>query len=236
MFKNCSAGELGQYPLLLIGFNALLVYWHRITMLPNGKLVKQALNYQSIDNSFESQWIKTVKYLMSVLGLDAYFQNPEMIKTEAFAKLCLTKLKQKFTEQWHSKLMNTDKLRFYKLFKTNFRREAYLDLVSNFHLRRCITKFRCSDHTLKIETGRHTNLPVDERLCQTCLTKVETEEHFLRWCPKYNVLRFKYFGRPHYFLDWLEILKCKNRMSAYNLGNFLTKAFVLRNKATCPCA
>ena len=169
---------------------------------------------------------------MRDLGLDAYFQNPRIVKTESFAKLCLTKLKEKFTVQWHFKLANTDKLRFYKLFKTNFRREAYLDLVSNFHLRGCITKFRCSDHRLKIETGRHRNLPVDERLCETCVNKVETEEHFLRWCPKYSNLRLKYFGRPHCFLDWLEVLKCENRMSAYNLGNFLTKALVLRDKDT----
>ena len=93
-----------------------------------------------------------------------------------------------------------------------------------------MTKFRISNHTLAIETGRHKNVPAENRFCPTCVTKIETEEHFLRWCPKYKYLRQRYFGSPPCFLDWLEILKCKSKISAYNLGNYITKALVLRSK------
>ena len=40
----------------------------------------------------------------------------------------------------------TNKLRFYSRFKTVFEFEPYLDYVNNFHVRKTIAKFRCSDH------------------------------------------------------------------------------------------
>jgi hypothetical protein len=91
------------------------------------------------------------------------------------------------------------KLRFYKLFKVNFSREPYLDHINCFELRRSVTKFRCSDHRLEIETGRHKNIGnrrvhVEERICQVCKVEVETELHFLLGCPVYSNLRARYFG------------------------------------------
>ena len=230
---NCSnsatLGDLGEYPLMIHGFVSLLKFWHRTVNLPDKLLVKQAMSVQT--DFIQSEWMSTVKFLLGQIGLNAYFENPKMVKTEAFAKICLTKLKEKFIKQWKFKIANTDKLRFYRLFKTEFRREFYLDLISNFQLRRCISKFRCSDHRLEIEVGRHRNIPAESRYCATCVTEIETVEHFLRWCPRYNYLRMRYFGRPQCFLDWLDILKCKNKISAYNLGNFITKALDLRNKS-----
>ena len=106
--------------------------------------------------------------------------------------------------------------------------EPYLDLICNFQIRKCITKFRCSDHRLEIEIGRHKNKKVEERVCKTCGQGIENEEHFLRWCPRYTPLRQRYFGLPHNFLDWLVILKCETKSIAYNLGNFIKKSLVLR--------
>ena len=234
--KNCTnsatLGELGEYPLMMYGFVSLLKFWHRIANLSSGLLVKQALDVQT--DLVQSEWMSSVKFLLGHIGLSSHFDNPQMVKTEAFAKICLSKLKEIVIRQWHHNIANTGKLRFYKLFKTKFRRENYLDNIPNFQLRRCITKFRCSDHRLEIETGRHRNVPAENRFCQTCVTKTETEEHFLRWCPKYMNLRQRYFGNPTCFLDWLEILKCDSKISAYNLGNYITKALVLRNKGEEP--
>ena len=114
-------------------------------------------------------------------------------------------------------------------FKTSFEKEKYLEFIPYFPLRKCLTKFRCSDHRLEIEIGRHNNIDASARWCKICVTEVETEEHFLRFCPGYNNLRLHYFGTLETFLQWRNILMCTDRGSTFRLINFIRKAFQLRN-------
>ena len=111
-----------------------------------------------------------VKFILSQLNMNEHFNNPNIFDTDKFSKICLAKLKDVIAEQWHSQLTgtsndpnSTNKLRFYKLFKTSFNREKYLELIPDFQLRRCIKKFRCSDHRLEIKLGCHNNTKVNER-------------------------------------------------------------------------
>ena len=123
---------------------------------------------------------------------------------------------------------HTSKMRFYKTFKECFEKEPYLDHLTNFHARKIITKFRCSDHRLEIEKGRHRNLPVENRICPVCRTDVETELHFLQECAEYNNLRTRYFGNNTSHADWVNILKCKDFATSQKLLHFLEKAFRIR--------
>ena len=104
---------------------------------------------------------------------------------------------------------------FYKLFKNAFSREPYLDHINCFHLRKVVSKFRCSDHRLEIETGRHRKLKVEERICQLCKENIETELHFLQECPLYRKLRTKYFGRAE-ITNGIHMLQCNDKLTAFN--------------------
>ena len=105
--SNCSniasLGELGEFPLLLHGFISLLKFWHRTINLSDSLLVKQALNLQITDN-VQSEWISTVRFLLSQMDMVEHFNNPGMAGSDVFSKLCLTKLKTIFVEQWHTQL------------------------------------------------------------------------------------------------------------------------------------
>ena len=237
--RNCSniatLGEVGEFPLYLNGLSALLSFWHRIANLPLKTLVNQALNAQTKDDP-DSEWLATVKFLLSELNLNEHYANPALATEDQFSKICKSKIKDLFLQQWTAQLMgvnvdhpHSSKLRFYKLFKTNFTREPYLAEISNFHLRKRLTKFRCSDHKLEIEVGRHKKIDAKDRVCRICMDGVETEEHFLRFCPKYCNLRTRYFGGMNTFLDWREILKCTDKKTSYNLANYVTKALTLRD-------
>jgi len=47
-------------------------------------------------------------------------------------------------------------------------------------------KLRLRDHKLKIEVGRHSKTPLDERICKACsLNEIEDEVHFLYNCTAY---------------------------------------------------
>ena len=151
---------------------------------------------------------------------------------KVLVKVCKSKLKAKFVEEWNTLRLNLDsssKLRFYKTFKETFGRESYLDVVPDLQMRKVISKFRCSDHPLEIEKGRHKKLSVEERICKLCRTDVETEMHFLKSCPIYDKIRLQIFGaNPD--LNWNDVVKCRDQKSAFNLANFLSKAYKLRTK------
>ena len=237
--RNCSniatLGEVGEFPLYLNGLSALLSFWNRIANLPVKTLVNQALNSQ-IRDDLDSKWLATVKILLSELNLNEHYTDPTLATGDKFSKICKFNIKELFLKQWTAHLVGenvnhpqSSKLRFYKLFKTNFTREPYLAEISNFHLRKRLTKFRCSDHKLEIEVGRHKNIDAKDRVCRICMSDVETEEHFLRFCPKYCNLRNRYFGGANTFLEWREILKCTDKKTSYNLANYITKALTLRD-------
>ena len=62
------------------------------------------------------------------------------------------------------------------------------------------SRMRLSSHRLRIETGRWTRLPRDQRLCEC--GAVQDEEHVLRDCPQVAHLRGS-FGREVFFPDIL---------------------------------
>ena len=96
-----------------------------------------------------------------------------------FEEECKKRLKQKFIYEWKIKLKESSKLILYDQIKHIFEKEKYLDDIDCFQMRKSITKFRCSDHKLKIEIGRHKKIPREERFCESCRSEVETESHFL---------------------------------------------------------
>lgn len=175
--------------------------------------------------------------ILKLLGMEEFFLNPINISTEKFTSSCSDKIKSISIEQWKmaissdaSNTENSNKLKFYSLFKTSFEMEPYLHNVKKFHMRKSISKFRCSDHKLEIEKGRHKNRNVDERICKICNTGIESEMHCLKMCPLYESLRnrlFKNFKNMNEN-DFINLLKCCDKEAAFKIGNFITKASKLR--------
>ena len=89
--------------------------------------------------------------------MEEYLHNPAEITTKAFIRICSGKLKDYVIQQWRTAVSNEyskSGQRNYALFKTAFEMEPYLTNVNDFKMRKCICKFRCSDHKLEIELGR----------------------------------------------------------------------------------
>ena len=82
-----------------------------------------------------------------------------------------------------------NKIYLYKQIKTHTDqlREPYLE-TNNFKYRQIITKFRLSDHNLKIETGRYHKVPREQRVCSFCNVK-EDEIHLLLDCINNKLIR-----------------------------------------------
>ena len=76
------------------------------------------------------------------------------------------------------------------------------------YLRVCLTRLRLMSHNLKIETGRWSRLPREDRVCQCDRISVQDEKHVLLDCPMSAQVRRRYQLLP--FESVSSLMKCNN--------------------------
>ena len=236
--KSCSnyatLGELGKLPIYYNAMLQLLNFWHHVALMNYNTLVKKAYIVQC--NNENLQWIATVKFVLKLIGMGHLITNPNYLSVPAFKRECKLKLSEYLTTQWLQvirrahKGSSNSKLSLYKTFKQNFSMEAYLKLLPDFHHRKVITKFRCSDHKLQVELGRHTKTQRMDRICNMCQKQVETEQHFLAYCPVFANIRKKYLNSVN--KDLRQFLVSTDKKQIYNLVNFLVRANKIRETSS----
>ena len=136
-----------------------------------------------------SDWLSYIKQTLSSLGFANTCMDEPCIDTQRALQLNSNKDQgiTQYVQTWNSELSSTGKLRFYKLFKTVFEREPYINLPP--HLWVPITKLRISCHPLQIETGCYTipsPNPSSEKFCWCCEGKVEDKLHFVFQCQLFD--------------------------------------------------
>ena len=126
-----------------------------------------------------------------------------------------------YKNKWYVKrnklLDENGKLRTYLKLKCNFGFENYLHILSDFNQRKSFTKFRISNHKLKIETGRYSKpiTSLENRIC---------EKMFFRWnriwrTPSIKMFFLLYFQVPGAsFLKQLRITLIILTLKNYHLG------------------
>ena len=176
-------------------------------------------------------------------------ENPKLL-----LNLVKTKLKVQYEHTFFQKL-NSDiganntsgnKLRTYKIVKSQYVLEHYMKLNLPRNVSTAIAKVRLSAHDLEIERGRRTKpkpTPVHERLCKFCnLNSVEDEIHFVTTCPFYNVERcklFELYGFKNPVINtysekeiFVFLFKNQERHKLLELGKFLENSFIKRLETT----
>ena len=164
-------GELGRFPIGIdIIANTILYHKHLSEGTISPLLKKAFMESQARRGSVS--WVDKVTRLKQHLSLDTISIHRPYINSL---------LQKAYTEMWKTKLETEAKMRTYRLFKKNFAPESYLrDLPRT--LRAPLTRFRISAHNLAIERGRYTKVPLEQRTCPVCPTKVEDELHALLEC------------------------------------------------------
>ena len=114
---------------------------------------------------------------------------------------------------------------------SQFVAQPYLSRVDDFRSRKGIARFRCSNHVLQIEVGRHSKgerPPVEERLCTRCdLCAVENEAHFLLDCPAYAAVRAR-FEQDLQLTPETSLTELMNTPKQCALGKFIAQCFAVR--------
>ena len=108
--------------------------------------------------------------------------------------LSFQRLQDIFHQNAFHDIKESSKLKTYSILKIQIGYENYLSQIQNTQNRISLTKFRLSNHTLMIETGRHQRIEKSQRFCPFCPNTIEDERHFLLQCPVYDVFRNELFS------------------------------------------
>ena len=166
-------GETGRLPLLNEICCNIFKYWLRIRDSPPNSLLQDAY-ISNVEIYPRKNWACVIEIMAQKLEISR--KDILLPKLKAVHKLKML-LREKFVRKWthdlfdDSRKNNTEnKLRTYRLFKTNLRLEQYLlDVKSHKHKKK-LAQFRLGSHHLHIETGRR-SIPYkepSERICNYC--------------------------------------------------------------------
>jgi hypothetical protein len=105
-------------------------------------------------------------------------------------------------------------------------------------MRQLFTKFRVSDHSLEIESGRYKNITREERICKYCnLIEIGDEYHFFLKCTANHSLRNNLFNKiilnkPDFIegipLNKIKILLNVNSELLAEVGDFIKQSTELQ--------
>ena len=98
--------------------------------------------------------------------------------------------------------------------------------------RNVIAKLRLSSHKLFVETGRHRQIPRQDRKCSLC--NIDDVYHFIHICPFYNNIRNthipRYFRTRQSMFKFVQLLNDTSKQVLVKVASFCLKAFKLRGE------
>ena len=193
-------GELGRLPLEIIVKSRIILFWNSLLFEDNklsSIMYKIMLNLHSHHPS-KFKWISNVKSILDEVGLSFIWRDQIPMDRKILKSLISRQLKDQFIQRWFSEMNNSSRGAFYSEFKTEFRLESYL-LKLNTPERIYISKLRCSNLKIPVETGRWYGIPKNERICHFCRNGVGDEYHILFICENQEIKNIREKYLPQYY-------------------------------------
>lgn len=212
---------MGLCPPIVEQWSAITRIWCRFVNMEHSRLNWKIFkwSYRYAKNGCKN-WHWHVCHSFKAYGLsDLEDINQHMDKRSSVINVANIVF-QNYIENWHC-ILNSErgnsrrqgnKLRTYKIFKTNFGCEQYVCTTMGKQLRSSLAKFRCGSAPIRLETGRYEKLEESKRLCIFC-DRVENEMHVLCECELYDDLRFNLYQHlSTVILDFNE-LGCDDKLN-----------------------
>jgi hypothetical protein len=194
-------GEFGRYPLEYFWWQQTLKYYDRLRESTPNRMLYCAYQTQvqmlSVLNDNQQCWLRNVQLWLNDHGVGVLYTNVRCAIASAYASY----LESTYGEQSRAK---SSRLLTYQLMNTScttesgysYAHQSYLQVIKNVKLKQSLSRFRCSNHRLEVECGRHAkpeSVSRRDRVCRLCsLGAVEDEDHLLLVCPTHHDIRCKF--------------------------------------------
>ena len=131
-------GECGTFPPIVTCDINVICFYNRLKKMSSNRLARVVLNELEYlhHNGFRT-WVTDVLHLSQTYGVENFDMDCNSFKTHSKELV-----PRKFNESWNCELNDLDKnpfLRMYKLIKTDFSMEPYLNITKEAKYRRSIT-------------------------------------------------------------------------------------------------
>ena len=129
-------GDSGWLPSVYKRMITIIRFWNRLLNMPDHRLTKKVFiyDYEKCINN----WSSDVKNVLTMLSLNSHFTDlTEINLTDAKEKV-----RDLYSVKWVHDLHDKDKLRTYRLFKNEFKREDYMSLDLRKYERSLLCQFR----------------------------------------------------------------------------------------------
>ena len=157
-------GELGLWMMAARRDLALLRWWGKLVKMDPNRLCSKVYRYRKA-HIRDGSWCAQVRDLLAELDLREIWDTEEIGDLRKWSSKVSREIAARERRNWLQRVSEKEKLRTYRLFKTELRYEDYLDQVPVFKQRREISKLRCATNDLAIETGRWRKQPMSESVC-----------------------------------------------------------------------
>ena len=217
-------GEIGKLPLSITIKLNMLKFWFKLAKASNtatGADAKIAVKmYKSLkdladSNLIKCKWLDDVKNILNECGMGFIWNDCSNVSYEWFCNALKLRLQDQSIQKWFADLSTSQKGYNYRLYKTEFKSEEYLNADIPTQFKTLFCKFRTCNHKLPVERGRYQNIPRQDRYCTICDDLVIGDKcHFILECVSLKGLRQKYL--PKYYLKHPSAVKFGELMSTTN--------------------
>lgn len=228
--------ETGRVPLYVYYFKRCITYWLKVVSLPSHRFPYACYSMLYVlDQNGRKTWATYVKQLLYKYNFHEVWDQQGVANTATFLSEFESRVKQLYIEEWDYDIRQSSKLSLLRSIASScVEVESYLcndKLLWKY--RSCLSKLRCSAHTLAIEKGRHKNVLVAERICTLCEQSgeivLEDEYHFVLHCPTLAHLREQYqIVDMESYADFLKLLTSEDVQVQLRLAAFVYHASRLR--------
>eukprot|EP00745_Piridium_sociabile_P040569 TRINITY_DN782_c0_g1_i3.p1 TRINITY_DN782_c0_g1~~TRINITY_DN782_c0_g1_i3.p1 ORF type:complete len:396 (+),score=16.17 TRINITY_DN782_c0_g1_i3:171-1358(+) len=136
-------GESGRYPLFIRSYVKCLRYWLKLIRLPMSRLCRQA--YEMLFRQQElghCNWASDMKKVLIENGFGVVWIMQEVGSEKSFVLEFKQRLIDCFQQNWHARISENQKYRWYHSFKDVFQPERYLSIITNKWHRCVLARFR----------------------------------------------------------------------------------------------
>ena len=194
-------GEIGKYPIDVYIKNRIMNFWFRLVSDDSNKLstiVYKCLYAMYKKGSHESLYIKNIRNILIDIGLPYLWDTQDVshLSKTKFSKYVNQYTKDIFIQQWYTDL-NGSMYDTYRLFKSNFKLEDYINVLP-YNCVISLIRFRTTNNRLPVNVLRFHNVDRENRVCALCNTDdVADEYHYIFKCSHFDDKRNECLDRKY---------------------------------------
>ena len=208
-------GEFGRFPLAIQIKTRMIKFWTKILTGKNSKIsfkLYLLLLYLHKNNIYSCKWILFIEKILQDVGLNYIWLNNAVTDADWLCMEVQKRLQMQYIQEWNAVVQNTSKCINYRIFKTEFKMEFYInELQPKFYIP--IARYRTANNRLPIERGSWNDTERSQRVCTLCnRNELGDEFHYLFECEFFKETRRLYL--PSFYRKHVNTLKFQTLMTS----------------------